>query len=237
MVQQSKEERVHQVFESISTQYDRMNSVISLKRHVAWRKDVMNMMQVKEGAASLDVCCGTADWTMALGAAAGPKGRTEGIDFSQNMLDVGQKKLIEHDLQYIQLQHGNAMSLPFENDQFDYVTIGFGLRNVPDYLHVLKEMTRVVKPGGMVVCLETSNPTLPVYKQVYQLYFRYIMPLAGRIFARSHKEYSWLQESTRSFPSKTELAQLFREAGLKEVKIKSYSGGVAAVHSGIKEKH
>ncbi|TSB46907.1 demethylmenaquinone methyltransferase [Alkalicoccobacillus porphyridii] len=236
MTQQSKEERVHQVFESISSQYDRMNSVISLKRHIAWRKDVMNMMQVKQGDASLDVCCGTADWTMALGRAAGPEGRTEGIDFSQNMLDVGKKKLKDSQLEYIRLQHGNAMELPYEDNQFDFVTIGFGLRNVPDYLHVLKEMRRVAKPGGLVVCLETSNPSLPVYKQVYQLYFRYLMPLAGRIFARSHKEYSWLQESTRTFPSKSELADLFKEAGLVDVKVKSYSGGVAAVHSGIKEE-
>lgn len=128
------------------------------------------------------------------------------------------------------------MELPFEDNQFDYVTIGFGLRNVPDYLQVLKEMERVVKPGGMVVCLETSNPTMPVYKQVYQLYFRHLMPLAGRIFAKSHKEYSWLQESTQTFPSKQELAGLFQEAGLENVTYKSYSGGAAAVHYGRKSK-
>ncbi|MDQ0205912.1 demethylmenaquinone methyltransferase [Alkalicoccobacillus murimartini] len=234
MSQQSKEERVHQVFESISTQYDRMNSVISLQLHKVWRKDVMKMMQVSDGDASLDVCCGTADWTIALGQASGPEGRTEGLDFSKNMLQVGQKKLQDKQLEYIQLHHGNAMELPFEDNQFDYVTIGFGLRNVPDYLQVLKEMERVAKPGGMVVCLETSNPTLPVYKQVYQLYFRHLMPLAGRIFARSHKEYSWLQESTQTFPSKEELAKLFKEAGLKKVKFKGYSGGAAAVHVGLK---
>ena len=237
MVQQSKEERVHQVFESISSQYDRMNSVISLQLHKVWRKDVMKMMNVQAGDSSLDVCCGTADWTIALGQAAGQDGRTEGLDFSQNMLKVGQVKLKEKQLEYIQLHHGNAMELPFEDNQFDYVTIGFGLRNVPDYLQVLKEMERVAKPGGMIVCLETSNPTLPVYKQVYQLYFRHLMPLAGRIFARSHKEYSWLQESTQTFPSKEELAKLFKEAGLSKVKYKSYSGGAAAVHCGIKTNH
>ncbi|MCM2674332.1 demethylmenaquinone methyltransferase [Alkalicoccobacillus plakortidis] len=237
MVQQSKEERVHQVFESISSQYDRMNSVISLQLHKVWRKDVMKMMNVQAGDSSLDVCCGTADWTIALGQAAGQDGRTEGLDFSQNMLKVGQVKLKEKQLEYIQLHHGNAMELPFEDNQFDYVTIGFGLRNVPDYLQVLKEMERVAKPGGMIVCLETSNPTLPVYKQVYQLYFRHLMPLAGRIFARSHKEYSWLQESTQTFPSKEELAKLFKEVGLSKVKYKSYSGGAAAVHCGIKTNH
>ncbi|MEN0643435.1 demethylmenaquinone methyltransferase [Alkalicoccobacillus gibsonii] len=236
MGQQTKEERVHEVFESISTQYDRMNSVISLQLHKVWRKDVMKIMNVKPGDASLDVCCGTADWTIALGQAAGANGRTEGLDFSQNMLDVGQKKLKDQDLTYINLHHGNAMELPFEDNQFDYVTIGFGLRNVPDYLQVLKEMERVVKPGGMVVCLETSNPTMPVYKQVYQLYFRHLMPLAGRIFAKSHKEYSWLQESTQTFPSKQQLASLFQEAGLKDVTFKSYSGGAAAVHYGRKNK-
>ncbi|ADU30128.1 demethylmenaquinone methyltransferase [Evansella cellulosilytica] len=227
---QSKEEKVHQVFENIYTNYDKMNSIISFQRHIAWRKDTMKRMNVKEGAKALDVCCGTADWSIALGEAVGETGEVIGLDFSKNMLSIGKKKVEELKLSQVNLIHGNAMSLPFEDNTFDYVTIGFGLRNVPDYLKALQEMKRVVRPGGLVVCLETSQPTLIGFKQMYWLYFKYIMPLFGKIFAKSYQEYSWLQESTETFPNKKELAKLFYEAGFNEVNFKSYSAGVAAAH-------
>ncbi|WP_017728037.1 demethylmenaquinone methyltransferase [Halalkalibacterium ligniniphilum] len=231
----SKEERVHQVFESIYKKYDMMNSVISFQRHKAWRKDTMKRMDVKAGQSALDVCCGTGDWTIALAEAVGEKGRVEGLDFSQNMLKIGKQKILEKKLTQVTLRHGNAMELPYDDNTFDYVTIGFGLRNVPDYMQVLKEMRRVVKPGGMVVCLETSQPTIPVFKQMYFLYFRRVMPLFGKIFAKSYNEYSWLQESTMSFPGRDRLAEMFREAGLTDVEVKAYSGGVCAMHLGKKK--
>lgn len=126
------------------------------------------------------------------------------------------------------------MELPFPDNSFDYVTIGFGLRNVPDYLQVLKEMHRVVRPGGIAVCLETSQPTLFGYRQLFFFYFRFIMPLFGKLFAKSYEEYSWLQESARDFPGMKELARLFEQAGFRDVKYKPYSGGAAAVHIGKK---
>ncbi|MCE7791012.1 demethylmenaquinone methyltransferase [Salipaludibacillus sp. CUR1] len=230
----TKEERVHDVFESISGQYDKMNSIISFQRHVAWRKDTMKKMKVFPGASALDVCCGTADWTIHLAEASGADSRIIGLDFSENMLSVGKEKVKEKELPQIELIHGNAMELPFADNQFDYVTIGFGLRNVPDYLQVLKEMKRVLKPGGMAVCLETSQPTMPGFKHVYWGYFKYIMPVFGKIFAKSYKEYSWLQESSQSFPGKKELKQLFYEAGFSHVKYKSYSGGAVASHFATK---
>jgi demethylmenaquinone methyltransferase/2-methoxy-6-polyprenyl-1,4-benzoquinol methylase len=114
------------------------------------------------------------------------------------------------------------------------VTIGFGLRNVPDYMQVLKEMNRVLKPGGKAVCLETSQPTAPLFKQGYYLYFRFIMPLFGKLFAKSYQEYSWLQESARDFPGMKELADMFKEAGFERIQVKPFTGGVAAMHLGIK---
>ncbi|MBL4954134.1 demethylmenaquinone methyltransferase [Neobacillus sp. YIM B02564] len=233
-MQQSKEERVHHVFESISEDYDKMNSVISFQQHLRWRKDTMKRMDVQPGSKALDVCCGTADWTIALAEAVGPAGEVTGLDFSENMLKVGREKVEHLGLKQVKLIHGNAMELPFPDNSFDYVTIGFGLRNVPDYLQVLKEMRRVVKTGGKVVCLETSQPTLIGYRQLFFFYFRFIMPLFGKILAKSYKEYSWLQESARDFPGMKELAQLFQQAGLKDVKYKPYSGGAAAVHIGYK---
>lgn len=233
-MQQSKEERVHDVFEKISDKYDVMNSVISFQRHKAWRKETMRIMDVKPGSKALDVCCGTADWTIALAGAVGEQGKVVGLDFSENMLSVGKQKVEALQLKQVELLHGNAMELPFEDNTFDYVTIGFGLRNVPDYMHVLKEMTRVVKPGGKVICLETSQPTMIGFRQGYVLYFKYIMPLFGKLFAKSYKEYSWLQESASTFPGMKELANMFEKAGLERVQVKPFTFGVAAMHLGMK---
>ncbi|MBX0356217.1 demethylmenaquinone methyltransferase [Halobacillus sp. Nhm2S1] len=235
MEPQSKEERVHHVFEKIYERYDSMNSIISFQQHRLWRKDVMKRMNVKKGDHALDVCCGTGDWTMALANAVGADGKVIGLDFSENMLSVGIKKKLAGGVKQVEFQHGNAMSLPYEDHQFDFVTIGFGLRNVPDYHQVLKELHRVVKPGGRVVCLETSQPTNPVFKKLYYFYFGKVMPVFGKLFAKSYQEYSWLHESAKDFPGKTELKAMFEEVGFKNVTVKSYTGGVAAMHMGEKQ--
>jgi demethylmenaquinone methyltransferase/2-methoxy-6-polyprenyl-1,4-benzoquinol methylase len=235
MHEQSKEERVHHVFEKIYKKYDKMNSIISFQRHKAWRKDVMKRMQVKEGSSALDVCCGTGDWSIALAEAAGSGGNVIGLDFSENMLSVARKKEEQLHMGQLGFVHGNAMELPFEDNTFDYVTIGFGLRNVPDYKTVLKELHRVVKPRGKVVCLETSQPAVFGFRQLYYFYFRFIMPFIGRLFAKSYQEYAWLHESAKDFPDKMELKQIFLEAGFSRVEVKSYTGGVAAMHMAFKE--
>ena len=235
-MQTSKEKKVHHVFENISQNYDQMNSVISFQQHIKWRNVTMKTMNVPKGAKALDVCCGTGDWSIALGQAVGPEGQVIGLDFSDNMLSVGKEKVANLELDNVKLIHGNAMELPFEDGTFDYVTIGFGLRNVPDYKKVLQEMNRVLKPGGMAVCLETSHPTLFGFKQGFNFYFKYIMPLFGKIFAKSYQEYSWLQESARDFPGMKELADLFAKAGFENVSHKAHTGGVAATHYGCKKK-
>ena len=194
----------------------------------------MSTMNVQKGSKALDVCCGTADWTIALSEAVGSKGQVTGLDFSENMLEVGKQKTAS--LENIHLVHGDAMNLPFDDKSFDYVTIGFGLRNVPDYLSALKEMHRVLKPGGMVVCLETSQPTLPLFKQIYSLYFKFVMPIFGKMFAKSKEEYEWLQQSTFNFPDKQTLKGLFFEAGFNDIIVRSFTGGVAAMHLGYKQK-
>jgi demethylmenaquinone methyltransferase / 2-methoxy-6-polyprenyl-1,4-benzoquinol methylase len=234
MQEQSKEERVHHVFEKIYNQYDKMNSVISFQQHIRWRRDIMKRMNVRAGSKALDVCCGTADWTLSLADAVGPNGEVIGLDFSENMLKIGKEK-VKH-LSQVKLIHGNAMELPFPDHSFDYVTIGFGLRNVPDIEQVLQEMYRVVKPGGLVVSLDTSHPTMIGFKQLYYFYFRFIMPLFGKMFAKSYEEYSWLNESARDFPGMEALAKMFRKAGFIEVTYTPYTGGVAAAHYGYKKK-
>ncbi|EUJ19635.1 ubiquinone/menaquinone biosynthesis methyltransferase [Listeria aquatica FSL S10-1188] len=219
----------------ISSDYDRMNSVISFKLHVHWRNETIELMRMKKGASVLDVCCGTADWTILSAEEVGPSGVVTGLDFSSNMLQVGEAKVAKSGLQNIELMQGNAMELPFADNSFDYVTIGFGLRNVPDYLAVLKEMYRVLKPGGQAVCLDTSQPNIPVWRPFFNTYFRYIMPLFGKIFAKSYDEYSWLQESTRHFPGMRALSDLFYQAGFSYVRYISHSGGASATHFGYKK--
>lgn len=232
---QSKEQRVQQIFDAISKEYDMMNSIITFRLHKAWRKDIINSMKVEAGAKILDLCCGTAECTIVLAQKTGPGGRVYGLDFNVNMLEVAREKIAKQKLQNIELFCGNAMELPFEDNRFDYVTIAFGLRNVADYMQVLKEMYRVVKPGGKAICLETSRPSVPLFKQGYYFYIHIIVPLLGKIFARNcSKEYAWLDDSTAVFPDKKELAEMFAEAGFKHVKVKAYCGGVAVMHLGHK---
>jgi len=233
-IQQSKETKVHSVFQKIAPVYDAMNTVISFWRHKAWRKKTMKRMNVQPGNTGIDLCCGTCDWTIAIAKASG-RGRVVGLDFSPNMLEVGREKVKKEGLDsQIELVQGNAMHLPFPDNSFDYATIGFGLRNVPDYTRVLQEMQRVVKPGGQVVCLEMSKPTWQPFKAIFYFYFERLLPLVGRIVAKSYEQYKWLPESLKAFPGREQLAQMYREIGLQNVQAIPFAGGVAALHIGTK---
>ncbi|WIM38789.1 demethylmenaquinone methyltransferase [Paenibacillus sp. PK4536] len=231
-----KEQFVQSVFESIAPKYDMMNDLLSFRRHKAWRKFTMKKMNVQPGTSALDVCCGTCDWTLSIAEASGT-GQIKGLDFSPNMLKVGQHKINRDGWKdNITLTQGNAMDLPYEDNSFDYVTIGFGLRNVPDLVQVLKEMQRVVKPGGMVVCLELSKPTWQPFKGLYYFYFQNLLPLMGKLVAKHYEQYKWLPDSLKLFPGRAELAQIFRDVGLDNVQAYPLTGGIAALHIGIKEK-
>jgi demethylmenaquinone methyltransferase/2-methoxy-6-polyprenyl-1,4-benzoquinol methylase len=230
---EAKQQFVHRVFESIANDYDRMNTLLSFRRHKAWRQAAMKKMAVQPGETAIDVCCGTCDWAISLAEASGT-GKVIGLDFSRNMLQVGQQKINTLGRAgQIELIHGNAMELPFSDDTFDHATIGFALRNVPDYRHVIREMARVVKPGGQVVSLELSKPTWPVFRLVYYLYFQRILPLLGKWFAGRYEQYRWLPESLVTFPDYRELARIMEEEGcFDRVEVKPLTGGVAALHIG-----
>ncbi|MBA9085358.1 demethylmenaquinone methyltransferase/2-methoxy-6-polyprenyl-1,4-benzoquinol methylase [Fontibacillus solani] len=229
-----KEQFVHSVFQSIAPKYDIMNDILSFRRHKAWRKFTMAKMNMSQGNSALDLCCGTCDWTISMAKASG--GHITGLDFSENMLQVGRRKVQDSKLdQTITLVQGNAMELPFEDNMFDYATIGFGLRNVPDLYQVLREMKRVVKPGGMVVCLELSKPTWQPFKGIYYFYFQKVLPLLGKLFAKRYEQYKWLPESLAQFPGREELKQTFSEIGLTHVEAYPLTGGIAALHIGTKE--
>lgn len=231
----SKAEFVHSVFESIARDYDRMNAIISMGRHRSWRKYTMKQMNVQPGQTAIDVCCGTCDWTIDLGKSVGPYGEVVGLDFSQNMLDIGAVKVERAEqTDRTKLIHGDAMAIPFEDNTFDYATIGFALRNVPDYRHVLSEMRRVVKPGGKVVSLEVSKPLWKPYRKLFYFYFFNILPLFGKILVDKYEQYSWLPASLVDFPDSRQLARIFEETGLHDVETHLFTGGVAALHIGTK---
>lgn len=231
---ENKEEFVHDVFESIAPKYDRMNTLLSFGMHKYWRKFTMRKMQIKSGNSAIDVACGTCDWTIALAKAAQVDGHIVGLDFSQNMLDIGRKKLDHHGLKDVKLIHGSALDIPLPDNSFDYATIGFALRNVPDLRKTLSEMHRVVKPGGMVVSLELSKPTWPPFRFLYYFYFQRILPLLGKLFANRYDQYRWLPESLIQFPDYKQLEQVFYEAGFSKVNTYPLTGGIVAVHIGTK---
>ncbi|PAB58398.1 demethylmenaquinone methyltransferase [Anaeromicrobium sediminis] len=232
--QMNKEEKVYETFQTISKDYDKLNDIISFNMHKRWKRDTIKELDVVENSKMLDVCCGTGDFSLMLSLERDKKIRVTGLDFSENMISVAREKKEKLKLDNVEFVHGNAMELPFKDNTFDHITIGFGLRNTPDYEQVIGEMMRVIRPGGKVACLDTSHPTLPIYKQLYWFYFKHIMPRIGQLFSKHRKEYQWLNDSTEKFLSKKELKDLFLKVGLTNVKVKSYAGGSSALHIGVK---
>ncbi len=232
---ENKEKYVRDMFNSIARRYDLMNTLMSLGLDKSWRRFTVKRAGIGEGGHGLDVCCGTGMLTMEVARAAGPSGRVIGLDFSENMLAVAGENIKDFPLkENIRLVQGNAMELPFVDNTFDCVTVGWGLRNVPDIMTALREMARVVKPGGKVVSLDMAQPGAPVFKQVYWLYFQKLVPAMGRLWARNKGAYNYLHDSAKVFPPQQELAGMFSEAGLAETAYHNLMGGVVAVVEGRK---
>lgn len=235
LANESKATHVHRVFSQIAKRYDLMNSVLSFWQHKLWRHFAMRTMALKPGDSALDVACGTGDWTLSLARAVGKSGTVVGIDFVEEMLEVAKKKVAARQMDdTITLLPADAMKLPFENNSFAVATIGFALRNVSDVVTVLREMTRVVQPGGQVVSLELSKPESKLFRSVYYFYFYKILPIIGLLAVGKKEPYAWLPESLTTFPDRKGLEALFREAGLTDVKSYALTGGIAALHVGRK---
>lgn len=232
---ENKEKFVREMFNNIAGRYDLMNTLMSMGLDKSWRKFVVRRAELRTGGYGLDVCCGTGMLTMEQARAAGASGKVTGLDFSENMLAVARENIKDFDLRdNIQLIQGNAMELPFEDNTFDCATVGWGLRNVPDILTAVKEMTRVVKPGGKVISLDMGQPSAPVFKQVYWLCFEKVIPAMGRLWASNKGAYDYLHDSAKVFPHQAELARMFAEAGLVETGYHDLTGGVVAVVEGRK---
>lgn len=226
---------VKETFNSIAGRYDLMNSLMSLGMDKRWRRLAVQTVGAKPGMHILDVCCGTGQLSMELGQVVGKEGKVTGLDFSSKMLEVAQKSLHQvsnpGNIRFIQ---GNAMELPFADQSFDGVTVGWGLRNLPDLRQGLREMIRTVKPGGKVVSLDMAKPSLPGFKQAYWLYFEKLIPIMGKIWANKASAYQYLHDSAREFPAQQELAHIFAQCGLENAGYKNLAGGVVAIVSGAK---
>ena len=226
---------VEKIFSIIAKRYDVLNSILTLNIDKLWRRKAIKICDIKEGDKVLDLCCGTGQMINYECRAVGKNTTVIGVDFNQEMLKVGAKRLKQslEDYKY-KLIKGSILELPFEENTFDYITIAFGLRNIPDKNKALREMYRVLKPGGKVVCLELSKPNIPILKNIYDLYFNYVLPKVGSICTGDTKAYYYLRDSVNNFMSKKQLKLAFKNTGLKNSQYKSLTFGIASIHYGTK---
>lgn len=218
------------MFAGIARRYDFLNHTLSLNIDKRWRSKVSAELAdilAKDNSIVLDIACGTGDLTIEL--ASHTKGRVIGTDFCRPMLDIAQDKAEK--LPFIE---ADAMSLPFPDDHFDAVTIAFGLRNLPNFRNGLVEMNRVLKTGGKLVVLEFTEPVIPGFGRLFNFYFSHILPRIGGMVSGSRGAYEYLPDSVSKFPAQNQLASLITEVGFDKVKFTNLTGGIAAIHVGIK---
>ncbi|HEX3238536.1 MAG TPA: ubiquinone/menaquinone biosynthesis methyltransferase, partial [Solirubrobacterales bacterium] len=184
-----------------------------------------------DGDSALDVCCGTGDLALELAARVRPSGTVVGCDFSEPMLDLAREKAAERAAAGLRFEWADALELPYDGERFDAVTVGFGVRNLADLDRGLREMARVLKPGGRAVILEITTPTRPPLSLFFSLWFDRIVPLLGA-FSNDSEAYSYLPESVRSFPSPQGLAEKMDRAGFERIRYTVLAGGIIAIHSG-----
>jgi demethylmenaquinone methyltransferase/2-methoxy-6-polyprenyl-1,4-benzoquinol methylase len=231
-------DRVRRMFAEIAPRYDLLNHVLSLNIDRYWRWRTLRILQLKPNEPVLDVCTGTGDLALLASRKLGAGTEVVGTDFCPEMLEIARVKQAKHASEHEKLRfiEADTMQLPFTDNEFQAVTVAFGLRNVSDTDAGLSEMMRVVRPGGQVAILEFSKPTWPILKQGYEFYFRYVLPRIGNSVARNSSDaYRYLPESVVEFPSGKQLADRLTAAGLREVRWIPMTLGVVTLYLGRKE--
>lgn len=225
---------VREMFSRISPKYDFLNHFLSINIDKSWRKLVSKKLKNildRKDAVVLDVACGTGDLSVELQTNAVAK--IIGTDFCRPMLEIAATKNQKENVSIPYIE-SDALALPFADNSFDALTIAFGLRNLANWEDGLRELLRVLKTDGKLVVLEFSSPIVPGFRQVFQFYFKGILPKIGGIFSGSRGAYEYLSESVSRFPDQKNLAKMMREVGFFDVEYKNLTGGVAAVHIGVK---
>lgn len=219
---------VRAMFDRIAPRYDLLNRAMTAGLDGRWRQAAAAAADVAAGDRALDVCTGTGDLALALADRTTPLGEVVGVDFAPEMLRRAQAKAAgRRELRFIA---GDALALPFPDAAFDAATVGFGIRNVADLDAALREMARVVRPGGRVVILEITTPAR--LRRFYELWFDRVVPRLGRLLGRDAAAYAYLPASVRRFPAPPELAGRMAAAGLRDVRWRPLAGGIVAVHHG-----
>lgn len=229
----SKKEQVARMFNSISHRYDFLNHFLSLGIDRGWRKKAINLLRPIKPRQLLDVATGTGDF--ALQALDLNPEKVTGVDISDGMLQVGRKKIQDRNVaDKIVLQLADSENLPFEENKFDAVTVGFGVRNFEHLERGLEEIFRVLKPGGVAVILEFSRPRKFPFKQGYNFYFKFILPKIGRIVSSDKAAYTYLPESVEAFPDGEDFLRILRDVGFKQTQCKSLTFGISSIYTGTK---
>ncbi len=231
---EDKVKLVRGVFDSVAGRYDIMNDLMSLGIHRIWKRVAVELSQVRAGYSVLDLAGGTGDLTTLFRKKVGDTGKVVLADINSAMLCTGRDRLIDRGLTDIRYAQVNAECLPFADNTFDCVCIGFGLRNVTDKASALKSMHRVLKPGGCVIVLEFSHPIDPITEKIYDFYSFKLLPQIGRFVANDEESYRYLAESIRMHPKQDELKTMMEEAGLERCNYYNMTQGIVAVHRGYK---
>ena len=232
---EAKASMVADVFHSVASRYDLMNDLMSVGIHRIWKRFTIELSGVRKGNSVLDIAGGTGDLAARFADIVGPEGAVVLADINESMLKVGRDKLLDSghlgNLEFVQ---ADAQYLPFPDDSFDCITIAFGLRNVTDKDKALRSMLRVLKPGGRLLVLEFSKPQSALLSKAYDAYSFKVLPVMGRLVANDSDSYQYLAESIRVHPDQETLKEMMEDAGFTRCEYHNMTGGVVALHKGIK---
>lgn len=229
----AKKKQVAEMFDSISGKYDFLNHFLSLGIDIRWRKKAIKMLKDLQPKQILDIATGTGDF--AIESLKLNPDKVVGVDISEGMLNVGRQKMKKRGYSdVIDMQSGDSENLHFDDNTFDAVIVAFGVRNFENLEKGLSEMNRVLRPGGRAVILEFSKPTVFPFKQLYNFYFRWILPKIGKVVSKDNAAYTYLPESVNEFPFGNDFLSILEKTGYKNTKCKSLTLGISSIYVGEK---